>query len=210
MTPRDGSWSIVLVGHWNRMIFTPQWVGQQLFDQDEVMTRVPFGPDMPIFYLTDEIELGVASGRLFVKPRKLVRGAMQAVESMACGVLDRLPHTPVTGVGVNYGFDEAQAPDTVNRLFTMADRVEIDSLGWEVPSISIKRTLVKDDQLLNLTFLRSNETTSIEANFHADVGSAEAARQAICGRTYELFEMLAELLQSTHGIELPREEDANE
>ncbi len=31
MTPKEEAWSIVLVGFWNRMIFTPEWVGSNLF-----------------------------------------------------------------------------------------------------------------------------------------------------------------------------------
>lgn len=200
MTPKAESWSVVLVGHWNRMIFTPQWVGERLFDQKEVTTRVPLTPELPVFYLRDDVALGVAFDRLFLKPCQLSRESMEAVENMACSILDKLPHTPLSGVGVNYGFEESNAPDSLNRLFTLEDRVEIDAMGWEAPVISIKRTLSKEGQMLNLSFVHRADTTSIEGNFHTDVGSAEAAANALRGRTMGQYDALCELLTRTHGL----------
>jgi hypothetical protein len=182
------------------MIFTPQWVGERLFNQKEVSTRVPLTPELPVFYLREDIELGVAFDRLFLKPSQLRRDCMEPVEQMACRILAELPHTPVSGVGVNYAFDQADPPDSLNRLFTFDDRVEIDSMGWEARVTNIKRTLSKEGQGLNLSFIRRADTTSVEANFHSDVSDTTAARAAIEGRVVGHYDTLCEILWNTHRL----------
>lgn len=50
MTPKQEGWSVVLLGSWNRMIFTPEWVSARLFHQPEIETFVALMPNMPLIY----------------------------------------------------------------------------------------------------------------------------------------------------------------
>lgn len=51
MVPRHEGWTVVLAGHWNRMIFTPAWVGQHLFQAGQQLeTLVAILPVLPLIY----------------------------------------------------------------------------------------------------------------------------------------------------------------
>jgi hypothetical protein len=202
MTPKQETWSIVLVGHWNRMIFTPKWVGQTLFKQDEVTTKVPLTPELPVFYIRDDLMVGVSFDRVFVKPIEMKRDAMAAVEQMAYAILTELPHTPISGVGVNFGFTEPAPPESLTSMFTLADRIDVDHLNWEVEALLIKRRMRLEGQLLNLSLVQDEQGTSIEGNFHTDVENTEQAKSALHDKVCAQYDLLCRLLLETHGLRL--------
>src|SRR4051794_13893072 len=110
MTPKLTGWSVVLLGSWNRMIFTPEWVSTRLFHQPEIETFVALMPNMPLIYQHEQVVFEVAQPRLLFRPRVANDACFAQCETMARTVLDALRDTPLQAVGVNVAFTEAEPP----------------------------------------------------------------------------------------------------
>ena len=95
MKPRTDSYTIVIRGFWNRMIFSPQWVMDEIFHKQEVEKLVPIIPVAPLIYRDDELVLHVAEQQIIVQARKFDANCLEQAEKMACETLATLPKTPV-------------------------------------------------------------------------------------------------------------------
>src|SRR3954469_23799050 len=104
MTPTLDTSGIVLAGYWNRMIFTPEWVGTNLFHQENIETEIALLPIFPVIYKHPLVTLEASGVRLVFRPRRNTVEALALAEQMATRVLVDLPNTPLLGVGVNFAF----------------------------------------------------------------------------------------------------------
>jgi len=123
MHKRREGWNVVLAGFWNRMIFTPEWVGPRLFGENpQLETVVALLPILPIIYRDNRVAVEIATSRIVCRARDLGNEeALRRCGEVAGIILAAQPETPVQGVGVNFAFRE-QSPDVVLLdLFNMAD-----------------------------------------------------------------------------------------
>lgn len=191
------------------MIFAPQWVMDELFHKQEVEKLVPMVPVAPLIYRDDELVLHVGEQQIIVQTRKAKTSCLELAEKMACKILEALPKTPISAIGVNFGFVEQNPHDEILKLFNFSDDVDIASSDWEIGTKKISRKLTKDRMTLNLNITHDPPSSiQIDANFHYQVGSADAAVEKIAGHTVEMYESLISLIESMYA--LYREEETDE
>lgn len=206
MIPKDNAWSIVINGHWNRMIFTPNWVGKKMFNAENVERLVSMVPTAPVVYQNDDVRIAICEERLVVSLRKLNTGCMKRAEDIAVNVLKLLHHTPVSAIGVNFGFTEDAPSDALLELFGYSDNAGIGTQGWDISQSNLIREL-QDKENKNLNFKVSFDIIAVhfDANFHHSVGSAQEAADIICGKTKEMYERFCRLLGEVYGVKLSEE-----
>jgi hypothetical protein len=207
MTPSLDTWGIVLAGYWNRMIFTPDWVGSKLFHQDNIETEIAILPVFPVIYRHPEVSLEASGSRLVFRPRADTPRALRRAEEMALTVLRDLPNTPLIGVGVNFSFAERNPPEGLLRLFNFADAPLIAQEGWEMPERRLIRKLTGEYRTMNLVLGYVGESVTVEVNFHTDTQGASptvnaAAQAAIEGRTAQLKNIALTFLRNVYHLDL--------
>jgi hypothetical protein len=151
MKPKNEAWSVVIVGFWNRMIFTPEWVGKKLFQVEVLEKLIPLIPVAPLIYRTEHVELIVDSMRLVFHARKSTPDCISEAEELAISAMEKLPETPISAVGINFGFSEVQPDDNLLDLFNFKDNIDIGELGWQTGSRTIVREFEKNECRFNLT-----------------------------------------------------------
>ena len=67
------TWGVVLAGHWNRMIFTPDWVSEKLFHEDVIETEFALLPGFPVLYRHPQVLMEAVASRLVFRPRIQLR-----------------------------------------------------------------------------------------------------------------------------------------
>jgi len=202
MIPTQDGWTIVLAGHWNRMIFTPQWVSDRLFHTAEVETLVGLPPVAPFIYRNPQVLLEVASSRLVFRPQVLNDECLQRAEEMALTVLETLRDTPLIAVGINFAFTEQNPPDELLALFNSPDGVLIAGAGWEIVSHRLTRQLRREERTLNLTLVFSGQEVQVEFNFHTDTPTNESACNAVRRNVLNLRQSTLDLVQEAYQLEL--------
>ena len=206
------TWGIVLAGHWNRMIFTPEWVGARLFHQDEIETQIALLPVFPVLYRHEQVILEASGGRLIFRPRFDSPVSLEAAERMAVTVLDDLPNTPLMGVGVNFTFEEKRPPGEMLQLFNLNDARKISRANWETPETKIVRRLTSELGTMNLSLGYENGIVCIDINFHTEATGAtpavnKAAREAVFGRISGLRETAVKFLRDIYNLRFEEGDD---
>ena len=148
------------------------------------------------------IAISISDSRVVFNMRKFSDECVKIAENMACNVLKELFHTPISGVGVNFGFMEDDPEEGVLQLFKYPDDKSIGSSMWQVENKKLSRKLKKDNTILNLTFLKGDGVLEINASFHADVKSASEAVSVIKNKTLEMKASLLDLLKSVYSLTL--------
>ena len=201
MVPKEDAWTIVLVGFWNRMIFMPEWVGNNLFGAEEIEKLVPLASVAPLIYRDASVTLVVEEGRLVVGLRQPTEECLRKAETVALAALAKLPETPVSACGVNFGFIE-QNPDA--KLLDVLNAKDDDSIGaeWEITTRKLIRQLTSDDKTMNFTLADEEGAVHLDANFNHEVASATDAAKVIESKVAELHGMFLAFLEDTYNLQL--------
>lgn len=185
------------------MIFTPEWITQKLTTVKEVAIEVPVGqPGL-------QPRLAFEGVTLKVDPRRLVVGVdapqddrLVTMERVAVAALTELPHTPITGVGVNFQFLEEEPEGLLLKAFEAPDLNPLADERFEVKSSQIRRELHRDGLVTNLALNLTNEgKVLIDFNFHHG-GNLETAKTFLDKRVVGYKEQALDLLRRVYGLEL--------
>lgn len=171
--------TVVVAGSWNMGIFSPEWVSDTLLEKENVDLEVAFS--LP-FVMTPRFKskkciVIPATSRLTIGLTADVHDWKLAV-TVALRALRTLNHTPVTAVGVNFGFEvnSSNLPDKLSRLFAIADEPCLFKHGFTVNSRDIVRNLSRSDCKLNLkTSLTPESIVKIHLNYNRDCANTAAA-----------------------------------
>lgn len=172
MKNREGSWSIIIPGHWNKYILNPSWVGKNLFLEDEVRVEFPVNnPDLPPRYVSsNKIIFVPANHRVsFMIQDPSDNDLLKNVSSMVTKLAELLPHTPIFGLGINNGFEHpSNAFDSVE-IFQFKDSDDFIDFGCTPKNTEIKRQFEYNGKIINLSISNNNEIICFDFNYHYDI-----------------------------------------
>jgi hypothetical protein len=206
MRPKQDAWSIVLAGYWNRMIFTPEWVGARLFHQELIETKIALLPIFPIIYRHAQVELEVGAPHLIFRPRFNTAMSLQLAEQMAMTVLVELPNTPLSGVGVNFAFIEEDPRVDLVELFNLADRADVAQAGLVTRETNLARKLSGEEGTLNLSLSYDGTSMGIDLNYHTETNANAAARAAVANRVVRLRDAAIAFIKDVYHLQLEERE----
>lgn len=179
ITPED--WSVVIVGYWNRAIYTPAGIARRLFKLDpSVPVEVLVALDGPLPYKVKHANqtVTVGSDRMLINPDSQTYEALVGAMEIGRRALDDLPLTPFSAVGYNlkyrarepvYELIQLTAHAADDRLsdegFEIQERAIVRSVGWRCGRIRISVAQQQDQSfqvLLNFE-LQSDDVQKIRA-----------------------------------------------
>jgi hypothetical protein len=198
---------IVLAGHWNRMIFTPEWVATNLFHEPMIEAEISMLPGFPAVYRHRYVLLEASSVRILIRPKFNTDRSLGVAEDMATTVLTALPNTPLLGVGINFAFVERNPSVEMVELFNLRDAGAVARAEMEVPETKLVRKLVGEHGVMNFSLGYDTPAITIEINYHTETpGSSAAANQiartAVAGRVVRLRDAAVRFLHDTYGLRL--------
>src|ERR1041384_1019615 len=180
------NWSIVLLGHWNTLIFAPDWLTRTLGGA-QINIEFPVGnPFLPVRFTCNGVRIIVTQPRIVLSPMEDRSELLERMGQFATIILRTLQHTPIGSVGVNFDFEaeETSAP-RLTELIRSRDASELAEANWIVESIEQKRRLrqAQDNTILNLTLRQiPGSPIGFNFNFHRDVEGAAAAAEYLTNR----------------------------
>ncbi len=174
--------TIVLAGNFNPAILTPQWVarnalgyeGDRQFQVEMLASVVGIG-GMPR-YSFDGLSYAPNFQSLTFFLAGLDEAARQRVVHVASTVLGTLPHTPVSGVGFNFGFFVRNPSDQLLEMLQTSLPM-MEALGDEAAVVSRlwSNTVRWRESLVTVQCQQDGGQVQIDVNIHHDVSSAEEA-----------------------------------
>lgn len=202
-------WTMVINGSWNVGIFTPPWVAANAYQLDQIGMEMELGTNSPVLRYNGALtQLIVRTDRLLAGARAESAEAVADMTNVLGRVLDTLSHTPVTGVGINFGFREEAPENDLTMNFTIADNDQLIDLGGVTRRTAIVRNLTLDGGLLRLKEeLEEDGNVHFHLNFHFDVSSAAEAADVLRNNAEAKRLRALELMNTVYGLE-PEVENA--
>ncbi|MEX5219606.1 MAG: hypothetical protein NW701_17385 [Nitrospira sp.] len=202
MVPNLSEWTIVTVGQWNPHIFSPQWIGNQLFHVQTVETELAVGPALTnVRYHTPNLILIPGGDRLIVGLKNLEDTSLNSMEQVVRNALQLLTHTPVSALGINFGFIENDPPHDVLQVFDLSDSGILGDAGYEMQNISVTRQIVKESIMFILKMTYENGKVRFHFNFNHPIASAEEGVRLLQGRVLECRDIAMALLTTVFHLE---------
>ena len=213
-------WSIVIAGLWNPHIFSPEWVAKNMLqkgDHDEIQIQIALGPGVAqkVRLVSDNVTIALMSERIQFHPKQPIDADVQSIENVALRTIDLLPHTPLSGYGVNFSFLEKDASSIDLELFDANDYPDLAELGFEPSRRQIVRILRVDPTCtLNLTFGSDGESEQpyvFDFNFHHQAtkeGKIDTAQ--IRGKAVAYKNRALGILEKVYGLTLQEESEEND
>jgi len=191
MEPAVDGWNIVLLGAWNPAILTPPWLAKHVLDADSVPVELSLSlgsiEERQISFPDHGFRLAVQPGKLVLTPFSLNHAHIIKAQTVAVVLLEKLSHTPVSGVGVNYRFAHRGALAAAEPVFDLPDSDGLVELGLAVRQTQVIRKLegvaIFGRPLLNLRMTSDLDDGEIrfDLNYHYAVESADVAAKKLAG-----------------------------
>ena len=212
----DQSFSgLVIIGGWNSHIFNPNWIKRYLFPaEDEELTidihaQFPQGFN-PQFVLprisSKDVRILLQGNKLNFIPVKDRDKNLNLIQDLALQLADYLPHTPVSGYGVNFLFTQDHVNEDLIHLVRPKDLKEIEQFGASLSSEEYTRRLELNEHPLNFTIGLEGEKVTFKFNFHFKIGNLAAFKGKIAEISIlELKQEAIKFLAEIYNMELEGE-----
>ncbi|MDE0396623.1 MAG: hypothetical protein OXL96_02340 [Candidatus Poribacteria bacterium] len=166
--------ALVIVGGWNRYIFTQDWIKRYLFPEEEFKIDMLVSQDFNAQFisprmLSKEVEILFQENRLNFNPVENNNENLDRIQGIALQLADYLPHTPVTGYGVNFLFTESEISDDLINLIRPRDLEKIEQFGGSLTGEQYNRHLMLNGRILNTIIRLEGESVDFDLNFHFNI-----------------------------------------
>ena len=211
MIPKYDEWNIVLLGQWNVRIFTPEWTAQNLFDGQNIEAEFLVTSGVQKLRMRSQsIKVIPQNEHLVISVLDRSEETLERAHGVAIQVLTLLEHTPVSALGINFGFREEDPGDPLLEAFQVGDAVRVAGFGGEITRTEVQRRLEIDGDVLNLKHTFEGAAVDIHVNFHWPADGAVKARETLAGVTMTaLMDRCIDMLTEGYEVALDPEEDVD-
>jgi hypothetical protein len=193
--------SVVVLGRWNPAILSPQWLLTQGIvtapEGGEVHVQGIMGSGGEIVFGLGGVSWEVSAPKLAIKS-----GAGDDCGRFAAAVLEKLGHTPVGAIGVNFAYNipEGEFPDDMLPTFGRFEQ-PTESEESNLRQIRVRVSLARGENgACHIAVEHTPGLVVLSYNYHENVASADEAK-AIAARWAEYRDASVHDLRETFGLE---------
>lgn len=196
--------TLVFAGAWNPAIFQLGWVAKNVHEipagadvrVDEVTVTDQNRPPKRIHYMQD-LGIFVSQTRLEIYPTAIDKESLRVTEEKVAKILELLPHTPISGFGINFFFEDENAPvDLRNKIRSRDGLSDIISVSAE--SLT-SRAPIEPGVQLNLQRSFDGSVVNFNFNYHHSDIKADVISE-IAKSIEKCLNQSAEILKLCYGI----------
>lgn len=175
--------SIVAVGAWNRAILSPEWIARHGMGHNDPVNyelELPVGGfGLPPRFVLLDLRFCVFPNRFEIRPVTQTLACLDLAERTLRAILNRLPHTPVQGVGFNFGCDADAPGDQTLAPLNAVNDLDVLDFAYEVTETTLTSSISFEGRVLNLSRSFSGGKLNLRFNFHHSFSSAAAAAESL-------------------------------
>ncbi len=189
---------LVIVGAWNRNIFTPEWIKKYLLIKEEFNFEVSLNFDGSHRISTEKIRIEFYNNKINFIARSGDLDAHEIISDLSVKIADYLPHTPVSGYGINFVF-ECNSENFQLDLIKSNDVEKLNEDGIQVISSLHKHTIKINNILINITISNNNGSLHFDFNFHSNVTNLTQFKEKIYELPVEkLYKIALSIMKNTY------------
>ena len=203
MITKEESFSIIIAGNWNKYILNPGWIAKEVFEEAKIQVEFAINMGLPPRYTSTEtaIRFIPADDRIILLALKPTEESLGKMESLAIKLLDKLPYTPITALGINFGFTEKTENTELLKLFNFVDTDKLSDFKCIINSSNLIRRMIVEDRVLNLRITHSGKDIDFDFNFNYDVTSPNEAKTKLTNKVVENKKIAETLLKSVYDLD---------
>lgn len=214
LIPAIDKWSIVITGLWNPYIFSPEWIVKNLLETEpevEPQFEVSVGPGVASrvkILFPDMMFVVPTRERIQFQPISPSESFLTMLEKVAVKTLEVLPHTPISGYGINFGYKSISNNSIT--LFNASDYSELDKQQLRPTRRQIVRQLRCNAHcVLNLTMTYDSEKNEkdIMCNFHHEAKAGHIEPCSLNQKALEYKKISEEVLENVYGLSLKEDDE---
>lgn len=196
--------TIVVVGSWNLAIVNPEWGATSLFRTEGVEAEFLISEaGYKLKFRHNNVSVTPEPGRIVIGALVDTPECLEFAEATTMRLLELLPVTPVTAVGINFGYHEEQVAVDLAALFNTSDVARFAGEGLALTSSEIRRTLQFEDRQLRLRLsMTENAELGVHLNYHKAVQSGPEGRESLEGRVVRYRQHSLDFLRNMYGLQL--------
>lgn len=128
-------WNIVVLGHWNRAILTPNWIAEKVFGLaagTPIDVLVPLDGFAPFQVQHAGLIVVPAPSQLLFQLGAPTRDLLAKAAECATRSISALPQTPLRACGVNLRFGAPAAPEALTTRTRCSTEQLLSDSGYEI------------------------------------------------------------------------------
>lgn len=206
MKIKEESWNIVIAGKWNRYILTPEWVGKNIFEQQELKVEFSMSLPLPPRFTASGVRFYPSTDAVIFAPIQLNDETLSRAETMAAKLITELKHTPITAFGINFGFIDTEPDAGLCALFDTKDKERLSEIGCDVKNNVIIRKVVFENKVLNLSITNDEEGSVVfEFNFHYELDGTTGVENLTGNEFKDNKDRVYRILKNAYNIDVAEE-----
>lgn len=164
--------NLVIVGSWNRDIFTPEWVKENLLNGQDFQVLFPMNTLNSLkFDVVTKYSFAINLNRLEFQLHDGSDGASREMIATARKLLRCLVHTPITTFGVNFVY-KSERKGLLNGI-SHTEAIK-EHLMAEIESTEVTRVYnIGQDKVLNFKVVQKGADTFFDFNYSYNVKNAQ-------------------------------------
>jgi hypothetical protein len=174
--------NLVLLGHWNTLLFTPKWLNNNIFNNelpDKINVEVLVhgnNVQKKIIHLP-HFKLEVSQEKLCFNLNEYDDDHYQELLNAANTILTKLQHTPLTAIGINFiHIVESDVPfKNANGFYGLENLIQADE----------HLTIEKTDYSIRIIIIRSNEKAEFNFNCSYLVNAPAQVKEILTAGIFE-------------------------
>lgn len=198
---------LVLTGSWSQAIFSIPFVLENVFEgAEEIKAEMGLADgNLVLRFQGGGMTFIVQGDRVSWIPAETSNPTLSRVEESANRLVNRLSITPLSGRGLNYGFNVENPSTIIGQLLDPPDLTKLQGLATsDSVGLTLKRTWQAGDDVVSVTMSRQREDTAvaIDLNFHRNVNTAQATADSLKGAVVSCRDRALEILDKVYDVRL--------
>ncbi|MGE0083715.1 MAG: hypothetical protein AB7S75_04780 [Desulfococcaceae bacterium] len=194
---------LVIVGAWNRNIFSGEWIKKFLLPKDDFFLEVALDNSHRIS--SEKIRVEFHNNRINFIPIINDIENYKYISDLSLKIADYLPHTPVFGYGINFIF-ECDSKKIQTNLIKINDIDKLNECGIIVINSQYKHSVKFDNIPINIAITAINDNLNFDFNFHSDIRNLTQFKESIYEFPVErLYSIALEIMKNVYMLQLEGE-----
>ena len=202
--------ALVIIGSWNKDIFTEDWIKTHIFTEEDkefklehlVYKNLQMQFVRPIITF-DDVQLIILENKLVFNLLEVDDHNLELIQDLSIKLADKLSHTPVSSYGVNFIINENQPDEGLLNSMRSSDLEKLKMSGIAIGAEEYSRRLILDEKTLNFTTRIENNQVVFDSNFDFGIQDLSEFKEKISQNTIlQLKQEAIQFINQTYGVKL--------
>ena len=162
---------LVILGVWNHMIFSREWIKSNLYADEDVIIDDPVAPNSSVVFGTESYKIFIQENRLNFIAIEESPEVYGIIEKKAIEILTKLKHTPLSAFGLNFAFNFNYNAN-LNSIRPITDQAYFKAQGYFEDLTLLHRTFTKDNYQLTVAINLMPYEVKVELNTNYQVNDS--------------------------------------